>query len=48
MLCPHVENFTRSNPKIYNIMHESLFGIEDITHWDSISKQTTLPNVLRL
>jgi hypothetical protein len=25
-------------------MHESLFGIEDITHWDSISKQKTLPN----
>jgi hypothetical protein len=29
--------------RIY-IMHESLFGIEDITHWDYISKQKTLPN----
>jgi hypothetical protein len=29
-------------------MHESLFGIEDITNWDSISKQKALPNDLRL
>jgi hypothetical protein len=29
-------------------MHESLFGIEDITNWDFISKQKTLPNDLRL
>jgi hypothetical protein len=29
-------------PKIYNIMHESLFGIEDITTWDSVSRQRDL------
>jgi hypothetical protein len=31
--------FTQSNLKKCNTMHESLFGIEDITNWDSISKK---------
>jgi hypothetical protein len=31
--------FTLSNPKKLNIMHDCLFGIENITNWGSFNEQ---------